>query len=75
MMFSVYSSRIRTIQQGDDNFIIQDNLTLSPRAGFEIDQRCPREHLLVIQEFIQYGWLRPVAYVKDSELMWETLQQ
>jgi hypothetical protein len=75
MMFSVYSSRIRTIQQGDDNFIIQDNLTLSSRAGFEIDQRCPREHLLVIQECIQYGWLRPVAYVKDSELMWETLQQ
>ena len=75
MTFSVYSSRILTIRQGDDKFHIHDGMVISPRAGFEINQSCPQNYRNVIAECIEYGWLKPVAYIKDSELMWETLQQ
>ena len=75
MTFKMYSSRIRTIRQGDDNFHIQDSMVISPRAGFEISQECPMSYRKVLAECIEHGWIRPVAYTKDSELMWETLQQ
>jgi hypothetical protein len=50
-------------------------MIISPRAGFEISQECPTNYRKVIAECINNGWLQPVAYTKDSELMWETLQQ
>jgi len=75
MPFKLHTSSIRTIRHNDDNFIIHDDMTMSPRAGFEISQRCPENYRDIIQECIGHGWLRPVAYMKDSELVWETLQQ
>lgn len=75
MTFKLHTSSIRTIRHNDDNFIIHDDMTMSPRAGFEISQRCPENYRDIIQECIGHGWLRPVAYMKDSELVWETLQQ
>jgi hypothetical protein len=75
MTFKVTTSCVRTIRQGDNNFHIHDGMVISPRAGFEISQRCPENYRSLIQECIQHGWLKPVAYMKDSELVWETLQQ
>jgi hypothetical protein len=75
MTFKTQRSQVRIIRQDERAFIIQDGLVLSPRAGFEINQACPQNYRNVIAECIEYGWLKPVAYVKDSELMWDTLQQ
>jgi hypothetical protein len=75
MTFKLHTSSIRTIRHNDDNFVIHDDMIMSPRAGFEISQRCPENYRDIIQECIGHGWLRPVAYMKDSELVWETLQQ
>jgi len=75
MPFKLHTSSIRTIRHNDDNFVIHDDMTMSPRAGFEISKRCPENYRDIIQECIGHGWLRPVAYMKDSELVWETLQQ
>ena len=69
MQITTHHSQIRTIKQDDSRFRIVDKFTTCGRAGFEIDQRCPREHLLVIQECIQYGWLRPMAYMTERELL------
>ncbi len=68
-------SRIRTIKSTDNDFMLRDEFTLTPRAGFEVDNRCPREYKLIIAECINMGWLRPVANVKDHELFWKEFEQ
>jgi hypothetical protein len=75
MTFKMYSSCIRTIRQDDDKFHIHDGMIISPRAGFEISQECPMSYRKVLAECIDQGWIKPVAHIKDSELVWETLQQ
>ena len=44
---------------------------MAPRAGFEINDKCPREYKLIINECLANGWLKPVATIKDTELFWE----
>jgi hypothetical protein len=72
--FNVRRSEIRTIKQGDPLFVITDGLVTATRAGFEISSSCPREYRAVIQECIQYGWLKPVACMTAEEQLMETLK-
>lgn len=65
-----------TIRPGDDNwFFTTDDIVLVPRAGFEINERCPREYKMIISECLNNGWLKPVAYIKESELMFDILTE
>jgi hypothetical protein len=41
----------------------------APRAGFEINQSCPKEYKIIINECIRNGWLKPVANVTERELI------
>lgn len=54
--------------------MLKDNLVLSPRAGFEINPHCPQEYKMILSECINNGWLKPVAYVYDHELTFDTLK-
>ena len=67
--------KIKALKRGDNNFTINDGLTLTPRAGFQINQECPREYKLILAECINNGWLTPVAFMTDNEYMWEELQK
>lgn len=67
-------SRIQTIRQGDPKFMLTDGLMICPRAGFEINQQCPREYKLIIAECIDNGWLKPVAHVHGKELTMDALR-
>ena len=67
--------RIKTIKPGDSGWSIINGLTITPRAGFEISQRCPENYRSLIQECIQHGWIKPIAYVKESEYVWEELSK
>ena len=73
MSYTIHRSQIHTIRQEDPNFTIQDGVTIAPRAGFEISNDCPRQYKLMIMEAIKNGWLQPVAYMKESEYVWEKL--
>jgi hypothetical protein len=64
---------IKTIRQSDLDFYIDNGITISPRAGLEIGQKCPREYKMIISECINNGWLKPIAYMKESEYVWEKL--
>ena len=68
-----FLSCIRTVRHNDDDFIITDGLVMTPRAGFEISSDCPSNYKEIIRECINHGWLKPVAHMYDSELMWEQL--
>ena len=69
MTYTIHRSQIRTIRQEDPNFIIQDGLTITPRAGFEISNTCPRQYKLIIAECINKGWLQPIANLTERELI------
>lgn len=46
---------------------------MATRAGFEISDRCPAEYKIVLQECINNGWLKPVAYMTERELLFSGL--
>ena len=69
MTYTVYQSQVRTIRQEDPNFMIQDGLTVTPRAGFEISNTCPRQYKSMIMEAIKNGWLQPIANLTERELI------
>lgn len=67
-------SRIQTIRQGDPKFMLTDGLMICPRAGFEINSKCPEAYKQVIAECIDNGWLKPVAHVHGKELTMDALR-
>jgi hypothetical protein len=73
MSFKTYTSQIRTIKHTDPRFIIKDKLMVSPRAGFEINEQCPREYRQIIAACIDRGWLTSVAYMTERELIFTGL--
>ena len=68
-----FTDCIRTVRQRDDDFMITNGYTITPRAGFEISSGCPSNYKEIIVECIGHGWLKPVAHIYDRELMWEKL--
>ena len=74
MKFIQQVSKIRTVRQEDPKFVIYDGLVQAPRAGFEINQGCPKEYRMIINECILNGWLKPVAYVYGKELTMDALR-
>ena len=75
MKITATKSNVRKIKPGDPKFNIVDGLVMTGRAGIEISQRCPENYRDLIQECIRHGWLKPVAYVRDAELFWETFHE
>ena len=73
MTFTTPDKIIKTIRQNDPNFYIDNGIVMSPRAGLEISQRCPNNYIDVIRECLEQGWLKPIAYIKESEYIWEKL--
>lgn len=73
MTFTIPDKIIKTIRQNDPDFHIDNGFVMAPRAAFEISNDCPRQYKLMIIEATKNGWLTPVAYMKESEYVWEQL--
>jgi len=73
MTYTISDKTIKTIRKDDPDFMIDNGIVMSPRAGFEISNECPKQYKLMIIEAINNGWLQPVAYMKESEYIWEKL--
>jgi hypothetical protein len=73
MTFTPPDKTIKTIRKDDPDFHIHNGFLMAPRAGFEISNDCPRQYKLMIIEAIKNGWLQPIAYMKESEYVWEQL--
>ena len=70
------TNKIKTLKPGDRGYTIcVDGFSIAPRAGFQINQQCPKEYKLILQECINNGWIQPVAYVTESEFIWSELQK
>ena len=73
MTFNTTDKTIKTIRKDDPDFIIDNGIIMAPRAGFEISNDCPKQYKSMITEAVKNGWLKPVAYIKESEFTWEKL--
>jgi len=73
MTYTISPNSIRSIRQDDPDFQINNGIVVSPRAGFEISNKCPTQYKLMIIEALKNGWLQPIAYMKESEYVWEKL--
>lgn len=51
-----------------------DGFTLVPRAAIRINDSCPIDYHHLIYESISKGWIEPIAYMIESEYMWEKLK-
>ena len=49
----IRQTKIRTVKQGDPQWMLYDGVVTAPRAGFEISQRCPDNYKLLILECIE----------------------
>ncbi len=67
--------KIKTIKPGDIDWYIKSGLTVTPRAGFEITEHCPQEYQKLLMECWGNGWIKPIAYIKESEYIWEKLSE
>lgn len=75
MRITDHVSHIKTIRPGESDFFLRDGMVICPRAGFEVNQQCPKEYRLILAECINNGWIKPVAHMMDSELMWDRLRE
>jgi hypothetical protein len=73
MTFVSPEKQFKEIRPGDEMFHMIDGIKLVPRASFEIGEGCPEYFKTIIAKAYTEGWLIPVAYMKESEYVWEKL--
>ena len=73
MTYTTPDKIIKTIRKDDPDFYIDNGIVIAPRAGLEISNDCPKQYISMITEAIKNGWLKPIAYMKESEYVWEQL--
>ena len=69
MTYTIHKNQVLTLKPGDKNFRIVDGMVITPRAGFEISNDCPYNHLQILQTCIDRGWIKPVAHITERELL------
>lgn len=73
MSFVQHQSNIRTIRHDDDDFMLTDGFVQYPRAMLHILPGCPSHVRDMINWALAEGYLKPVAHLRDNELMWDRL--
>lgn len=66
---------VRELHKDGKDFYFSAGPVVYPRAGFEISWMCPVSYQQMLMEAFEQGWIRPVAYMKESEYVWDQLQQ
>ncbi len=67
--------KVLEIKQGDKGFKFISGYVEYPRAAILVDDSCPARVRLELQQWVNNGWIMPVAYVKDKDFIWEKLQE
>ena len=73
MNLSVNNEKVLEIKQGDKGFKFVSGYVEYPRAAILVDDSCPASARLELQQWVSNGWILPVAYIRESEYVWEKL--
>jgi hypothetical protein len=65
---------VKSIRQGDSNFMINDGMVSYPRAMLHILPNCPREIRETVNWALAQGYIKPVAHVYGKELTMDALR-
>lgn len=74
MNFTIVEPKTVKLEPGDDGFTLVDNLFVVQRAAIEISKQCPDSYALIIAEALRKGWIKPVAYIKRTEQIFDRLE-
>ena len=74
MKFKEHHSAYVKLEPKDIGFIVNDGLTVYNRAALEISCDCPSGIKYDILAAVNKGWLKPIAYVHESELMFNRIK-
>lgn len=69
------TNKVLEIKQGDKGFKFVSGLVEYPRAAIKVSNDCPHDVQLQLQVYVGNGWILPVAYVRESEYVWEKLKE
>lgn len=72
-MIKTDTAKVKKITKSDNDFTFVHGHTVYSRASIEISGMCPSYMRMVIERAICDGYLKPVAYMKDTEYMREKL--
>jgi hypothetical protein len=76
-MFAIFKTNpkreIKTVRQGEPNFMLDDGMVTYPRAMIHILPQCPWELRDQINFAIAKGYIQMVAHVQGKELTWQEL--
>ena len=67
------NTRVRKLTAKDEDFCIISGYSYYPRAVINVDDSCPEHVKRTIHLAMSKGWISAEAWVKDSEYMWEKL--
>ena len=62
------------LKPGDPDFAVNDGMVMYRRACLEISDDCPKDVKNQIIQYYARGWLSAVAYVHESELMFDQIK-
>jgi hypothetical protein len=65
---------VRSIRQGDSDFMIDDGMVAYPRAMVHILPDCPLRVRETVNWALAQGYLKPVAHVYGKELTMDALR-
>ena len=67
------NTKIKTIRQGDPEFMLTDGMIMYPRAMVHVLPECPSNVRNMINWAMAEGYIKAVAHVHGKELTWEKL--
>ena len=70
---STNNTQVRKLTAKDEDFCIVSGYAYYPRAVIAISDNCPDNYRSMIVTAMSRGWIKPEAWIKDSEYMWEKL--
>ena len=66
---------IKTVRQGEPDFMLTDGFISYPRSMLHITPDCPPEIRSTIMWAVNAGHLKCVAHVQGKELTWQNLTE
>lgn len=72
--YSIGEQPICKIEPGMKEFQLNDGIMTARRACLEIDAECPSSYRNAIMDAYSKGWLKPVAYIYEHELLMTALK-
>ncbi len=73
-MFTTAKQRdIRTVRQGDPQFMLTDGFVQYPRAMIHVLPECPQNVRETLNWAVAQGYVKCVAHVQGKELTWQNL--